>query len=51
MANVHQDETKMADYERRFSKANERYFINSDEALEWIRSEWSEKWGNNADVV
>lgn len=38
MANVHQDETKMNDYEKRFSKAHERYFINSDEALSWIRT-------------
>jgi len=37
MANVHQDETKMADYEKRFSKAYERYFTDSAAALNWIK--------------
>ncbi len=38
MANVHQDESKMKDYETKFSKKNERYFISSEEALQWIEN-------------
>ena len=37
MANVHQDETKMVDYEKRFSKAYERYFTDFAAALNWIK--------------
>lgn len=36
MANVHHDEEKMADYEMRFGKSNEKYFTEYETALNWI---------------
>lgn len=38
MANVHQDETKMKDYQEKFSKPYEQYFTDPDAALAWILS-------------
>jgi len=38
MANVHQDETKMKDYQEKFSKPFEQYFTDSTAALAWILS-------------
>jgi hypothetical protein len=38
MANVHQDETKMKDYQEKFSKPYEQYFTDSAAALAWILS-------------
>lgn len=38
MANVHQDETKMKDYQEKFSKLFEQYFTDSTAALAWILS-------------
>lgn len=37
MANVHQDETKMKDYQVKFSNAHEQYFVDDKEALMWIQ--------------
>lgn len=37
MANVDQDETKMNDYNARFSNASEHYFTDPDSALSWIK--------------
>lgn len=38
MANVHQDETKMKDYQEKFSNPFEQYFTDSAAALAWILS-------------
>jgi len=38
MANVHQDETKMKDYQEKFSKPFEQYFTDSAAAHAWILS-------------
>lgn len=36
MANVHQDATKMKDYQERFSNPHEQYFTDQDAAVNWI---------------
>lgn len=36
MANVHQDETKMMDYQAKFSTPTEQYFTDEQEAWDWI---------------
>jgi hypothetical protein len=38
MANVHQDESKMKDYQEKFSKAFEQYFTDSRAGTQWINS-------------
>ncbi|MBN8676210.1 MAG: hypothetical protein J0L56_18910 [Chitinophagales bacterium] len=38
MANVHQDETKMKDYQENFSSAKEQYFTEPLVAEQWIES-------------
>lgn len=38
VAHVHQDETKISLYEERFSRENERFFIEYNLALQWIQS-------------
>ena len=38
MANVHQDETKMKDYQEKFSSAKEQYFTEPLVAEQWIES-------------
>jgi len=37
-AHVHQDATKMEQYELRFGKANERFFTDPDAARSWIET-------------
>ena len=37
MANVHQDATKMQDYNTRFSSATEKYFTEPGPAMAWIQ--------------
>jgi hypothetical protein len=36
MANVHQDATKMKDYQERFSNSHEQYFTDQETAVNWI---------------
>lgn len=38
MANVHQDESKMKDYQEKFSKPFEQYFTDSKAGIQWINS-------------
>ncbi|HET8796652.1 MAG TPA: STAS/SEC14 domain-containing protein [Thermoanaerobaculia bacterium] len=37
-ANVHHDAKKMADYEQKIGRANERFFTRLEDARTWIRS-------------
>ena len=36
-AHIHQDETKIGLYERSYSRADERYFTNREEAENWLK--------------
>ncbi len=38
MANVHQDESKMNDYQQKFGRTFERYFTDQQTAWRWLRT-------------